>query len=326
MAQSVDDFLRNQNLTANITVLALSQTGVGTIGSHGGVNDLGVTQSVDDFLCNQDLTAHGAVLAPSQAGVGTVRSHGGVNDLGVTQSVDDLAALGMAAAVGAGQNGSLTGSIAGRRDSGNGLLHIVALSGSQLSTTHSTGLGGGTGGLSASGVAQSVDDFLSNQNLTAHGAALALSQAGVSTIGSHGWDSFHFGMVAFHFVATYGTNTIFIGMIIISANPLTVSIGIGNISGCSGLIAAITIQKLGRGDGNFHKRNSSTTLRCLICYSICSSSTRDYNAAASTADVGAASCGINIAVACINRAIYRNLCVYHCGARLRSSKSCADKI
>ena len=46
VTQSGNNLLRNENLVTDGAVLTLGQTGVHTVGSHSGINDLGVRQSV----------------------------------------------------------------------------------------------------------------------------------------------------------------------------------------------------------------------------------------------------------------------------------------
>ena len=118
VADCRDDFLRNDDLVADRTVLARGQAGLCAGRLDCRVNDLGVPLCGNDHLRNDDLVADRAVLARGQAGLCAGRLDCRVNDLGVPLCGndhlrnDDLVADGAVLAL------RLTGLGAGRLDCG----------------------------------------------------------------------------------------------------------------------------------------------------------------------------------------------------------------
>ena len=193
MSKRGDFFLRNQNFVTDGAVLTLGQTGFGAGGFLGRIHHYGVTrgihiavgvrivaaganvgseallgtggggdnapivmaQSINSLLSNQNIAAYGAVLALGQTGFGTGGCHCRIDHFGMT--------LGVHIAVGVG---------------------IVA-AGASVGSEALLGTGGG-GDDAPIVMAQSVNSLLSNQNIAAYGAVLALGQASLGTGRSHG--------------------------------------------------------------------------------------------------------------------------------------------
>ena len=205
VTQSINDLLGNQSLAAAGALLALGQTGGGAGGSHGGEDLLDVTQGGDgdglaaqlyeadgaadhefigtlggaggmdlvilhdlagsviqsgnDLLGNQDLAADGTHLALGQTGGGAGGRHGRDDLLGVAQRCDHIVNVDVAAEL-AGVGGAAAGDTVG---SGDNTLILVT---------------------------QSLDDFLSSQDLAADGALLAVGHAGLGAGGGVALDDF----------------------------------------------------------------------------------------------------------------------------------------
>ena len=193
MSKRGDFFLRNQNFVTDGAVLTLGQTGFGAGGFLGRIHHYGVTrgihiavgvgivaagasvsseallgtggggdnapivmaQSINSLLSNQNIAAYGAVLALGQTGFGTGGCHCRIDHFGMT--------LGVHIAVGVG---------------------IVA-AGASVGSEALLGTGGGGDGAPIV-MAQSVNSLLSNQNIAAYGAVLALGQASLGAGRSHG--------------------------------------------------------------------------------------------------------------------------------------------
>ena len=152
MAQSGDDLLSDQSLTANVTVGALGQTGVHAVGSDSGISHGGVAQSSLLLVGGVIATAASLVCIPTDLGTGG--SLGGVLDLVVAQSLD-----------------------------GTGLGGITNRAGSLLGT--GSGTGGSLGlGPCAPGVTLGGDDGLAGGVITA--GALALLVSGITVSGTGG--------------------------------------------------------------------------------------------------------------------------------------------
>ncbi len=338
--QSRNYFLNNQSFTTSAAMAAFGQARFGAGRSNRFVHHCGVPQSGYYFLSNQCFTTSAAMAAFGQARFSAGRSNRFVHHRGVPQSgyyfLNNQSFTTSATMAAFGQ----TGFGAGRS---NRFVHhrgvpqsgYYFLSNQCFTTSAAMAAFGQTGGstgrchscIGHQSVPQSGNHFLGDEHFTAVFAVLAFGQAGGGTGGYHSCIGHFlvaisrnlFGSVVTanagdRFYTCIGTGCFdcyfFFQDMVANTNPLAVCISVGCIRHFASVHhSAVSIQQLGRGQGNFHitsilnqlmRNRLGTGLEIDLCTFV-------------TYHIGTAGGGVDETFRGIDGAPNNNLCIHQIG-------------